>query len=381
MVRAAALIFLSQQMVNGATVEEKIDLFVPGKRSGFPLYRIPSLAGVNETHILAFAEGRGAMGFPVSGCCTMSRDLTVSCMRSQVQIVMRMSTDGGQTWGNETKVASEAGHVVGNPAPVVLNSSTILLVYCNNNHKVITQTLNLATMAWSAPRDITAMAVSPEWDTKPGQAIGSGPPGGIVLDSGRILVAFWHLAKEKMLGQGGNIRSHVMYSDDGGVTFNHTAALRTKGNFSTSESQVASADGGKTVIITARTQDQPAVPTAISYRSVAVSKDGGASWSDFASTSIPDPTCEGSTIGHNGIYYMSSGVARVAGNRSNVSLSQCGPACMQGGYRNWETILTLEPGLSSYSSLAPAGRGTLLCLYEVGGGEAIKSLRLARIKL
>lgn len=33
-------------------------LFVPD-RDGFPLFRIPSLAKINATHIVAFAEGRG----------------------------------------------------------------------------------------------------------------------------------------------------------------------------------------------------------------------------------------------------------------------------------------------------------------------------------
>ena len=33
-------------------------LFLP-ERDGFPLFRIPSLAKINATHIVAFAEGRG----------------------------------------------------------------------------------------------------------------------------------------------------------------------------------------------------------------------------------------------------------------------------------------------------------------------------------
>ena len=39
----------------------------------------------------------------------------------------------------------------------------------------------------------------------------------------------------------------MMRSDDGGTHWRHTGALKLSGNYSTSENQVASADGGKTI--------------------------------------------------------------------------------------------------------------------------------------
>ena len=44
-----------------------------------------------------------------------------------------------------------------------------------------------------------------------------------------------------------------------------------------------------------------------------------------------------------------------------------------------QPVLVLDPGLASYSSLAQADPGGLLCLYEVGGGEAISSLTLVTL--
>ena len=78
---------------------------------------------------------------------------------------------------------------------------------------------------------------------------------------------------------------------------------------------------------------------------------------------------------------MSSAYSATPGNRSNVSLSHCDRACVSGGFTDWSAVLTVDPGLSSYSSLANTKPDTLLMLYEVGGGEKIAGLSLVAISL
>ena len=124
------------------------------------------------------------------------------------------------------------------------------------------------------------------------------------------------------------------------------------------------------------------VGTGPNFRAVAISTDAGTSFGEFRPTNVPDPTCEGSTIGHSdGVFYMSSAVAATTGNRSNVSISVCDAACAAGGFARWRQALTVNPGPSSYSSLAAINQSTLLLLYEVGGGETISALELVTLRI
>jgi hypothetical protein len=91
--------------------------------------------------------------------------------------------------------------------------------------------------------------------------------------------------------------------------------------------------------------------------------------------------CEGSTLGHGGNFYVSSGLSHTPGDRSNVSLSVCESDCIASGYLNWRPLVSVDRGPSSYSSLAAVGRDKLLLLYEVGGGEEITELSLVSIVL
>lgn len=181
-------------------------------------------------------------------------------------------------------------------------------------------------------------------------------------------------------GQSTMCRSYAIASDDNGLTWQHSPPIGISGGFSTSENQVASVDHDlATIITTARVGNT--TPVASNYRAVAVSTDRGLSFSSFRETNIPDPTCEGSTLGHDGSFYLSSGIARTMGNRSNVSLSVCESTCIAGGYLHWRPLLVIDPGLSSYSSLAAIDSDKLLLLYEVGGGETITELSLVAIAL
>ena len=299
---------------------------------------------------------------------------------------------------------------------MVLDSSSgrVLLVYCRNNLEVFALNITVQPPAAAGSgkllrlgkaRDITKDAVA---GLGPVQFVASGPPGGIRTapaggSGGRLVIAMdfvpgkndrrWqaqagHTERESQhdreaSGQTSAIRSYVMHSDSVGQTWNTSGPILVGGNFSTSENQVATVDGGRTIITTARTQDFATALLARNHRAVSVSTDSGVTFGPFRSTNIPDPTCEGSTVGLADSFWMSSGFATQPGNRSNISLSRCDSACIAGGYVDWAAVLTVDSGLSSYSSLAAVGDNadTLLLLYEVGGGEDIKELNLVTIKL
>lgn len=273
----------------------------------------------------------------------------------------------------------------------------MLLVYCRNNRQVLARNISVSdggSLLLSPPSDITAEATGglPAFSF-----VASGPPGGIRSPTtGRVVVAMdfipstrWERESKELAGELPEVaaqqstlcRSFAMWSVDGGLHWQHSAPIAVSEPFSTSENQVASADDLRTIITTARVGNTTPATTN-NFRAVAISRDGGETFSSFEPTNLPDPTCEGSTIGHSdGNYYMSSGLNKMMGNRSNVSLSLCDAACISAGFKVWTPLLSLNPGPSSYSSLAALDNDTLLLLYEVGGGEDITALSLVTIRL
>src|SRR6267378_6183247 len=88
------------------------DLFVGGE-DGYPAYRIPSLITTKSGSLLAFAEGRAS-----------PRD------HAGNDIVMKRSTDAGQTWGTLQLIDGDGANALNNPTAVVLRESgRVLLMY------------------------------------------------------------------------------------------------------------------------------------------------------------------------------------------------------------------------------------------------------------
>ena len=82
--------------------QPNIPVFESGK-DGHKSYRIPAIIKLNNGHLLAFAEGRvqGASDF------------------GDVNIVLKISTDNGRTWGSIKTIVDYDTLQAGNPAPVV----------------------------------------------------------------------------------------------------------------------------------------------------------------------------------------------------------------------------------------------------------------------
>src|SRR5688572_4393451 len=89
-----------------------VDVFVGGK-DGYPAYRIPALITTKRGSLLAFAEGRASL-----------RD------HAENDIVMKRSTDGGETWGPLRVVDEENTNALNNPTAVVVRETgRVLLMY------------------------------------------------------------------------------------------------------------------------------------------------------------------------------------------------------------------------------------------------------------
>ncbi|MFC7591832.1 hypothetical protein ACFQYP_55100 [Nonomuraea antimicrobica] len=87
---------------------------------GYHTFRIPATVVTKAGTVLAFAEGR-------RGSASDS---------GHIDLVLKRSSDGGQTWGALQVVATEPRRgTAGNPAPVVLDDGRIVLVFVRQGRR------------------------------------------------------------------------------------------------------------------------------------------------------------------------------------------------------------------------------------------------------
>ncbi len=313
-----------------------VGVFWRGDR-GYYCIKIPSLVAVDGV-LLALGEGR-------RGSCKDS---------APTDLVAKRSLDGGRSWGELRIVASHAEHTVGNAAPIVVpreggegsthqGPSTIVLPFCKDNKSVwLTRSADLG-LTWSLPRPILE-ASDPSWTW-----VGLGPPAGIRLSSGRLLVPAYRTKSgprlDATLSQG-----YALWSDDGGRTWARGPAFG--GLHQVNEGQVAELASGR-LLLNAR--------GVLPWRLQATSDDGGASFKNVRrvpSLGAPVDGCEGSLLRRGGelLYSGPTGPALFRRGLALHSSSDDG-----GTYRKVRTVFR---GASGYSALADLGGGGVGLLFE-----------------
>ena len=186
-----------------------------------------------------------------------------------VDLIMKRSTDGGRTWSPHRIVHEEGGEAkitIGNPCPVVdSKTGSIWLPFTRDNKAVFITSSTDDGQTWSAPRNLSATTMKPDWDW-----VATGPGIGIQLTrgkhAGRLVIPSDH--KRTLAGKQLEWNSHMMFSDDGGATWQISAPISAGGN----ECQVIErADGS--LLVNTRMQGGWE-----GWRGIATSTDGGATW-------------------------------------------------------------------------------------------------------
>lgn len=305
---------------------QEITVFKSGD-DGYASYRIPAIIKNKTGDLIAFAEGRvdhaGDYG--------------------NVDIVYKISKDGGKTWGALQIAADYKDLQAGNAAPVVdlldpqYPDGRIFLFYnTGNNHEhelrkgnglrelwYITSTDGAKT--WSEPVNITTQAHRPNqpaanaaYNFKEDWRTYANTPGhALQFDSGkykgRLYIPANHSEGEPK-ENGRDYLANAYYSDDHGKTFQLAENITFEGGNETMAAQVSDTE----LYMNTRNQQGNVRSRIISY-----SSDGGVTWdTTFYDRNLPDPVNQGSTLSwkKGNKYILAVCNAADEKNRDNLTL-------------------------------------------------------------
>jgi sialidase-1 len=354
---AAALLALPAALSHaGAPEPEQTAVFVSG-RDGYHTYRIPSLLPTSKGTLLAFCEGR-KHGRGDSG---------------KIDLLLKRSLDGGQTWGKAQVVWDDGPNTCGNPCPVVeRQTGTVWLLLTHNlGQDTEAQILDGKSKGtrtvwvtksddegarWSPPVEITRAVKQPQWTW-----YATGPGVGIQTDNGRLVIPCDNCVAGSKAKQ-----SHVITSDDKGKTWRLGGVVGPQCD----ESQVVElADGSLLLNIRSYRGNN--------RRLVARSQDGGETWSEpVEDDALIEPVCQASIVrypGNTGGLLFANPASKKR-ERMTVRLSR-------DGGRTWPMAKVLHEGPAAYSCLAPLPGGRIGCLYERGDKHPYETITFAQFSL
>ena len=334
-----------------ATAPEDASLvFVKGE-GGYYCHKIPYLYRTTSNILIALAEGRGKDGR--EACDDFSG----------TDLVYKRSLDGGVSWSSLMVLYSnsslEEANIIGNAAPVQdTTTGTLWMPFCRNNEEVYMTHSDDDGATWSPPVFMPHLVVN-DW-----KWVGLGPPGGIQLSSGRLLLPSYHTTLWK--GDGCASRGHTIISDDHGESW-QIGSAEFGAPYLSNECQAVQLRNGS-VLINAR--------TVSTHRIQVLSNDGGATFEapqQVAGLAEPIEGCEGSVVrfseagssGEDALFYSGPNTNKIFRRNMAIMTSRDDGA-------SWTEVVVVDAGSVSYSSLqvvpalAPerAGKFDLALLYE-----------------
>ena len=388
---AIACVALCPRAVEGAELPDGVTrqpLFAPGQ-GGYPTFRMEALAVSTEGTLLAFTEGRkGGSG-----------------VHGDVDLLLRRSFDGGQSWQAIQIAIDDGPHTVCYPTPLVdRRSGTIWLAMCRYRapanqgtiargdppdtcHTWISHSTDDGA-SWAAPTEITKQVKPPgtTW-----HAPGAGY--GIQLRSGRLLFPAYHF-KAAAADPGRVHQSSVFYSDDGGASWQLGGVVDRYAPQTEVDPAVPVAErirSGRGWFIPGRTDEAQLVELSdgrllmnmrsyhCSYRrAISYSADGGLSWSPVTlDQQLFEPICSGSIARltatgegdrRNRIVFVNPDGRRATGHRFVRERLTVRMSYDEG--RTWPISKVLDPGPAGNLNAIGLPDGRIGVLYE-GGTHAI----------
>ncbi|MFK8114443.1 MAG: exo-alpha-sialidase [Rubripirellula sp.] len=349
----------------------------PAGMNDVSLYRIPGLVVTTKGTVLAYCEAR--------------RDSRSDW--GEIEVHLRRSTDGGNTWEPTKKIAHIGERMEGNPRkkeggeheqtvnnPVAIvdqQTGAIEFLYCINYARCFSMRSTDDGITWSEPVEITSI-FEPFRQRYDWKVIATGPGHGLQLKSGRLVVPIW-LAYGKT-GDHSPSAAATIYSDDHGRTWHAgEIAVPNEGDFGNpNETMITILSSGKVMLLTRSV-------SKANRKLLTTSDDGATGWSKpVFHDQLWEPVCMASITAHPvkpGTLIFSNPhsldrdkngneVPAGRGKRRNLSIK-----LSHDDGQTWPVNKTLESGPSAYSDLAVLPDGNVLCLFE--GDKTIACARFA----
>lgn len=325
-------------------------IFSPGDYDS-KFYRIPSLTTANDGSLIT---------------ATDKRKDDIWDLPLDIDVVIRRSTDNGQTWGDPITIAEGKGYAkgYGDPALIKLNNGKILCVYAGGSglwqstpdsliRTYVSESIDNG-VTWTSPNDITDQLYGAGCDDPVrkkwmGSFCASGHA--IQTSTGRVmLVAAVREGSERSLN------NYVFYSDDEGKTWHVSEKAMVGGD----EAKVVELTDG-TILMSIRNKNK-------GYRYYTTSTDQGITWQTANLwNDLKDPACNGDMIRYS-VQGKGSGKNRLLHSipfdekdRKNVSVY----VSYDEG-KTWPVGKTICAGPSAYSALTVLNDGTIGAYVEEG---------------
>jgi len=362
---------ITSTLFAGAAEPQFSDVFIAG-RDPFKSIRIPSVVVTKKGAVLAFAEGRA-----------------VAADQANNKLILKRSTDGGNTWGALQIIADDGKNCLNNPCAVMDGKSgRVILMFQSYpsgfserdgqilpgldgpaivRNYVIHSDDDGAT--WSKMEDVTRTTKHAERVT----IMASGPGIGIQLKhgphAGRILMPFNE-------GPFGHWNVLAVFSDDGGKNWSmggppSGCTITNDSGKSISlvnEVQMVELSDGSVMLNSRKWGGKP-------LRKTAVSRDGGATWSGIREEpALRDPGCMASIFGAE--TQAGQGVLLYSGPDSGGRKNGTVHLSRDDG-RTWPVEKVLVPGSFAYSVLTQLPGGSMGCLFETDEATRIVFARFS----
>lgn len=352
---------------------------------GYAHYRVPAIAVSPAGTVMVVVEARESS----------SGDW------GPQDILLRRSSDGGETWDEPRKIVelseeqpqNDAAIAQGLAEPGVITYNNIVpivdheegvvhFLFCSAYARAYYMRTSDDGETFSEPVEITDTfeRFREEYDWK---VIATGPGHGIKHSSRRLIVPVW-------LSDGTGGHAHrpsivsTIYSDDGGGTWERgDVVVRHPELKNPSETLAAELSDG-TVMLNIRNESPE------HRRAITRGPDGASGWSEIRfDDALVEPICMGSLlrVGESLLFANPDSTeprnpANPDGNwkRQNLSVR-----ISEDDGMTWTAKRVIEPGVSGYSDLAADRDGNVYCVYEDGTqtdrGTHVRYLSVARFDL
>lgn len=327
-------------------------LLFSGGDAGAANYRIPAITTAKDGSLIVAVDKR------INGAGDLPAD---------IDVVIRRSTDNGQTWSTATTIADLGSAGASDPALVVDKVSGKIICLFATDKGLFGSTatdpirIRMCTsmdhgVTWSAPVDIT------------NQLYGAGCSNPVTKNWYAAWVASGaaHQLRNRRIvavvgvrqTSGSQIDNFMIYSDDAGVTWQPSTGMAEQNG---DEAKIVELNNGN-LLMSIR---NPGV------RRMNISADKGITWGTaYNQTDLIEPNCDGDIIRYTSTLdgfdrnRLLHTIPSNSSSRKNVSVLV---SYDEGA--TWSVNKTIYPGASAYSSITVLPDGTLGMFYENGEYE------------